>query len=71
LAGEGPGLRSSGDYGARGKGFKDRMTMLPEKLLTPLSDHLTMGKTWHVANLADGFGKVYPCECGPVSSIVS
>ncbi|HND79764.1 MAG TPA: integron integrase [Accumulibacter sp.] len=42
-----------------GKGFKDRMTMLPEKLLTPLSDHLATVKAVHEADLAAGFGEVY------------
>ena len=42
-----------------GKGFKDRVTMLPEKLLVPLSEHLARVKTLHEADLADGFGEVY------------
>ena len=42
-----------------GKGFKDRVTMLPEKLLAPLSEHLARVKTLHEADLADGFGEVY------------
>ncbi len=42
-----------------GKGFKDRVTMLPEKLLIPLSDHLLTVKALHEADLAAGFGEVY------------
>lgn len=42
-----------------GKGFKDRVTMLPEKLLAPLSEHLARVKALHEADLADGLGEVY------------
>ncbi len=42
-----------------GKGYKDRITMLPESLLTPLKAHLEKVKALHVADLANGFGRVY------------
>ena len=42
-----------------GKGFKDRVTMLPEELLTPLRDHLLRVKALHEADVAAGFGEVY------------
>ncbi|MCC2867321.1 MAG: integron integrase [Candidatus Accumulibacter phosphatis] len=42
-----------------GKVFKDRVTMLPEKLLAPLSEHLARVKALHEADLADGWGEVY------------
>lgn len=42
-----------------GKGFKDRVTMLPTKLVAPLKMHLEKVKTLHEADLAKGFGEVY------------
>jgi len=42
-----------------GKGFKDRVTMLPEKLVTPLRRHLVRVKALHETDLAAGFGEVY------------
>jgi integron integrase len=41
-----------------GKGGKDRVTMLPATLKTPLADHLTRVKAQHVADLAAGRGRV-------------
>ncbi len=41
-----------------GKGAKDRITMLPDSLKTPLQDHLKMVKTLHDRDLADGWGRV-------------
>jgi integron integrase len=41
-----------------GKGGKDRVTMLPASLATPLQDHLRSVKTIHEADLADGWGRV-------------
>lgn len=41
-----------------GKGAKDRITMLPEKLKGPLEDHLCKVKKLHDQDLADGWGRV-------------
>jgi integron integrase len=41
-----------------GKGAKDRITMLPESLRTPLQDHLKRVKAMHERDLADGWGRV-------------
>jgi len=41
-----------------GKGAKDRITMLPESLNTPLQDHLKQVKAIHENDLADGWGRV-------------
>ena len=41
-----------------GKGAKDRITMLPESLKQPLSDHLKNVKNIHDRDLADGWGRV-------------
>jgi len=41
-----------------GKGAKDRITMLPESLKTPLQDHLKRIKVIHDRDLADGWGRV-------------
>ena len=42
-----------------GKGFKDRVTMLPNKLIAPLKTHLEKTKALHDADLSNGFGSVY------------
>lgn len=42
-----------------GKGKKDRVTMLPEKLITPLSEQLDKAKIIHQQDLQRGFGSVY------------
>ena len=42
-----------------GKGEKDRITMLPENLVTPLQEHLVRVKQLHTKDLADGYGAVY------------
>ncbi|OGT13870.1 MAG: integrase [Gallionellales bacterium RIFCSPLOWO2_12_FULL_59_22] len=42
-----------------GKGFKDRVTMLPEAVVAPLKAHLAKVKTLHEEDLAQGFGEVY------------
>ncbi len=41
-----------------GKGFKDRVTMLPEALVAPLKAHLVKVKTLHEEDLAQSFGEV-------------
>jgi integron integrase len=41
-----------------GKGFKDRITMLPRALHAPLQTHLRLIKTAHEEDLAEGFGSV-------------
>jgi len=41
-----------------GKGGKDRGTILPSTLLTPLQDHLKRVKAIHEADLKEGWGKV-------------
>ena len=42
-----------------GKGFKDRVTMLPEAVVVPLKAHLVKVKALHGEDLAQGFGEVY------------
>lgn len=42
-----------------GKGGKDRVTMLPEKLVEPLRNHLVKVSRLHAADLAEGYGDVY------------
>lgn len=42
-----------------GKGDKDRVTMLPENLVLPLSTHLEKVKALHQRDLDAGFGAVY------------
>lgn len=42
-----------------GKGFKDRVTMLPESLVNPLKAHLQRVKVLHDQDLAGGYGAVY------------
>lgn len=42
-----------------GKGQKDRMTMLPAKLIEPLRAHIERVKRLHEEDLAAGYGEVY------------
>lgn len=42
-----------------GKGGKDRVTMLPDRLVEPLRDHLARVKRVHDQDLAAGYGEVY------------
>jgi len=42
-----------------GKGFKDRVTMLPASLVAPLQSHLDRVQRLHVRDLAEGYGEVY------------
>jgi integron integrase len=42
-----------------GKGYKDRVTMLPVSLVTPLKKHLDKVKALHDEDLAKGYGAVY------------
>ncbi len=42
-----------------GKGNKDRITMLPERLAEPLKEHLVKVRALHRKDLADGFGEVF------------
>ncbi len=41
-----------------GKGAKDRVTMLPDSLKTPLLDHLDRVRAIHSLDLSEGYGKV-------------
>jgi integron integrase len=41
-----------------GKGDKDRLTLMPERLITPLRSQLEAVKKVHATDLADGWGKV-------------
>ena len=41
-----------------GKGAKDRITMLPESVKTPLVEHLKFVKTLHEKDLLEGWGRV-------------
>ena len=42
-----------------GKGFKDRVTLLPKSLAAPLSKHLEHVKMMHNEDLAAGYGETY------------
>ena len=42
-----------------GKGFKDRVTMLPEAVIAPLKAHLFNVKTVHDEDVTQSFGEVY------------
>jgi integron integrase len=42
-----------------GKGFKDRVTMLPTSLVVPLTQHLARVKLLHDSDCKAGFGDVY------------
>ncbi len=42
-----------------GKGFKDRVTMLPEAIVAPLKAHMAKVKVLHEEDLAQGYGEVY------------
>jgi len=42
-----------------GKGAKDRVTPLPERLVDPLQTHLARVRKLHERDLAEGFGSVY------------
>lgn len=42
-----------------GKGGKDRVTMLPDRLAGPLRDHLERARALHDRDLAEGFGEVW------------
>jgi hypothetical protein len=39
-----------------GKGEKDRVTMLPEKLVTPMRGHLERVRLLHARDLREGYG---------------
>ena len=41
-----------------GKGEKDRVTMMPEKLVSPLAAHLVRVKSLHTRDLREGYGEV-------------
>tara|TARA_R110002049_G_scaffold223309_2_gene394958 strand:+ start:327 stop:1310 length:984 start_codon:yes stop_codon:yes gene_type:complete len=43
----------------QGKGDKDRVTLLPQSLVTPLKNQLEKVLALHRQDLADGFGEVY------------
>lgn len=42
-----------------GKGYKDRVTMLPLSLIKPLQEHLEQVKSLHGQDLSQGYGAVY------------
>jgi integron integrase len=42
-----------------GKGAKDRVTILPKKLVAPLQEHLARVRLLHEQDLRDGYGEVY------------
>jgi len=42
-----------------GKGHKDRVTMLPKRLVDPLKTHLARVRQLHEKDVAEGFGRVY------------
>jgi len=42
-----------------GKGEKDRVTMLPEKLVEPMREHLQRVRMLHARDLRDGYGEVH------------
>lgn len=39
--------------------MKDRVTLLPSRLVVPLTRHLDYVKALHERDLAEGFGEVY------------
>ncbi|AJF06303.1 integron integrase [Geoalkalibacter subterraneus] len=43
----------------RGKGDKDRRTMLPQSLIEPLQRQIALVRQLHERDLADGYGRVY------------
>ena len=43
-----------------GKGEKDRVTMLPEKLVEPVRAHLGRARLLHARDLREGYGEVHP-----------
>lgn len=46
-------------YVHNGKGGKDRVVTLPDRVITPLKRHLEQVKSIHEKDLADGYGEVY------------
>ena len=46
-----------------GKGDKDRVTMLPERLKGELQEHLERVELLHQRDLAEGFGQGVPAAC--------
>src|SRR5450759_3634817 len=47
-----------------GKGNKDRVTVLPDNLKTPLREHLLLVRTTHRLDIADGWGPCsFPTAC--------
>ncbi len=42
-----------------GKGMKDRITLLPDKLILPLQNQLKYARLIHQQDLSQGFGRVY------------
>ncbi|MBN2103339.1 integron integrase [bacterium] len=42
-----------------GKGFKDRITTLPDNIIQPLKEHLCKVKNLHQKDLREGYGSVY------------
>ena len=42
-----------------GKGGRDRITILPSRLVSPLCDQLAKARAFHRADLAEGFGAVF------------
>ncbi|MFN3750911.1 MAG: integron integrase [Thiobacillus sp.] len=42
-----------------GKGFKDRVTMLPARLVEPIRAHLKQVRALHEQDVAEGYGEVY------------
>jgi integron integrase len=42
-----------------GKGFKDRVTMLPEAVIDSLKAHMVKAKALHAEDLVQGYGEVY------------
>jgi hypothetical protein len=42
-----------------GKGGKDRITMLPDRLVEPLKTHVEKVAVLHKKDLSEGFGAVY------------
>lgn len=42
-----------------GKGMKDRVTVLPQRLIKPVQEHLVYVKHVHASDLARGYGSVY------------
>ena len=47
----------------RGKGSKDRATLLPQSLVAPMKTHLSQVKAQHQTDLVEGAGTSFKAAC--------